>query len=245
MENGVRILTSTDILDHGTTAMDTLGARGITADGRRFIYALSDSSAGLAAGKLGVAPAVTANHVNRSLDSTSLVTAGGKVIVVSVGATAVTQDQYAGGYVVVRDGTGKGQCLRINGNTAVSSSGGAVTVSLFDPIAITLSTSDSKVDLISPFNGVIASTTLSRPIGVPMVPLAAGEYGWLQTHGTASVLSDGAITKGVQGIQSTSVAGAVTIAAVAAIATMTYVGSAPELTVDTKYNQFNLNIPGL
>jgi hypothetical protein len=245
MENGVRILTSSDILDHGTTKQDTLGARGVTADGRRWVYALSDSSAGLAAGKLGIAAAVTANHVNRSLDSTSLGAAGGKVVVVSVGATAVTQDQYADGYLVVRDGTGKGQTLRINGNVSVGSSGGAVTVYLFDPIATALSTSDTKVDLISPFNGVVASTTLSRPIGVPMVTLAAGEYGWLQTHGTAAVLSDGAITKGVQGIQSTSVAGAVAIAAVGAIATMTYVGSAPELTVDTKYTQFNLNIPGL
>lgn len=244
MEAGVRQLTSSDLMVHGTTKLDTLGARGATADGRRFVYCLSDSSAGLAAGKLGVCAAVTANHVNRSLDSTSAVAAGGKVIKVVVGASAVTADQYADGFLVVRDGTGKGQCLRIAGNTSISAAGGTITVNLADPIAIALSTSDSKVDLTSPYNGVIASTTLSRPVGVPLVTLAAGEYGWLQTHGSAAVLSDGAITKGVLGIQSTSVAGAVAIAAVGAIGTMTAVGSAPELTVDTKYTQFNLNVPG-
>lgn len=242
MENGIRTLTSSDLIAHGTTKLDQLGARGVTADGRRFVYVLSDSSAGLAAGKLGVSAAVTANHVNRSLDAASPVAAGGRTVMVVVGATAVAADQYADGFLVVRDGTGKGQCLRINGNTAISSAGGTITVSLADPLAQTLSTSDSKVDLVSPFSGVIASTTLSRAIGVPQVTLAAGEYGWVQTHGLASVLSDGAITKDVGGIQSTSVAGAVAIAAVAAIGTMSTVGFAPEATVDTKYTQFKLNI---
>lgn len=242
MESGVRILTNSDLFNHGTTKLDTLGARGVTADGRRFVYVQADSSAGLAVGKLGVAAAVVANHVNRSLDATSAVAAGSNQVVVSVGATAVTADQYADGYLVVRDGTGKGQCLRIDGNSAVSSAGGAVTVKLADPVISALSTADSKVDLISPFSGVVASTTLSRPVGVAIATLAASEYGWVQTHGTASVLSDGIITKGVGAIQSTSVAGAVAIAAVAAIGTMSVVGYAPEATVDTKYNQLKLAI---
>ena len=241
METGIRTLTNTQITDHSTSKQETLGARGQTADGRRFVYALSDSSAGLAAGKLGVAAAVTANHVNRSLDSTSPVAVGSTYVVVSVGATAVTADQYADGYLIVRDGTGKGQALRISGNASVSSAGGAVRVQLADPVAITLSTSDSKVDLASPFSGVVASTTLSRAIGVPLVTLAAGEYGWLQTNGTAAVLSDGVITKGYEAVQSTSVAGAVTISAGNA-ATSQGVGVAPEATVDTKYTGIKLNI---
>lgn len=241
MQDGPRYLTSSDLFDHGTTKLDSLGARGVTADGRRWVYVLSDSSAGLAKGKLGVAAAVTSNHVNRSLDSTSPVAVGSRTVVVSVGATAVTQDQYADGYLVVRDGAGVGQVLRIDGNAAISSSGGAVTVSLYDPVQVALSTSTSKVDLVSPYSGVAASTTLGQAIGVPMVTLAAGEYGWVQTHGAASVLSDGIITKGYAGVQSTSVAGAVMISAGNAATSQT-VGLAPEATVDTKYTRFKLSI---
>lgn len=238
---GIRTLTAEQLTDHSTTKTETLGARAQSEDGRRFVYVLSDSSAGLAQGKLGVAAAVTANHVNRSLDSTSPVAVGSTYVVVSVGATAVTADQYADGFLVVRDGTGKGQTLRINGNAAISSSGGAVRVSLAEPVSTALAVADSKVDLVSPYSGVVASTTLSRAVGVPLVTLAAGEYGWVQTHGTASVLSDGIITKGYAAVQSISVAGAVAISAGNA-ATSQQVGSVPEATVDTKYNQVKLNI---
>lgn len=240
MEQGIRTLANSDLYAHGTTKLDELGSRGVTADGRRFVYVQADSSAGLAAGKLGVKAAVTANHVNRSLDSTSAVAVGSRILVVAVGGT-VTADQYADGLLVVRDGTGKGQTLRINGNTAVTGAGN-IQVSLADGVVTALATADTKVDLISPYAGVVASTTLSDAVGVPLVTLAASEYGWVQTHGVASVLADGVITKGVQGIQSTSVAGAVAIAAVAAIGTLTAVGKAPEATVDTKYNQFKLSI---
>lgn len=241
MNDGVRILTDSDIKDHGTTQLNTLGARGATADGRRFVYVKADGSAGLAVGKLGVAAAVTTNHVNQSLASTSNVAIGSVSLDVTLGATAAAADLYKDGYLVVRDGTGKGQCLRINGNTSVSSAGGTCHVQLYDPVQIALSTSDSKVDLISPFSGVVASTTLSRAVGVAPVTLAAAEYGWVQTHGTASVLADGIITKGYGVVQSTSVAGAVAISAGNA-ATSQVVGSAPEATVDTKYNQIRLTI---
>lgn len=240
METGIRSLTSTDLKVTTSTATETLGAVGVTADGRRFRYVKSDGSGGLAAGKLGVAPAVTANHVNRSLGSSSNVAVGSTVVTVAVGATAVTADQYAGGYLVVRDGTGKGQCLRINGNT--SSAGSTdITVSLADPVATALSTSDTKVDLTNPFYGVVASTTLAQAVGVAPVTMAAGYYGWVQTQGIASVLADGIITKGYAVVQSTSVAGAVMITAANA-ATSQLIGFTPEATVDTKYNQLLLEI---
>jgi len=240
METGIRTLTSTDLRDTTSTNTETLGAIGRTADGREFRYVKADASAGLAIGKLGVAPAVTANHVNRSLDSTSDVAVGSKVIKVALGATAATQDQYAGGYLIVRDGTGKGAAYRINGNSAAASSG-TTTVSLQDSIATALAVADSKVDLVNPYNNVIASTTLSQSVGVAQVSLAAGYYGWIQTKGIASVLADGIITKGYAAVPSTSVAGAIAISAGNA-ATSQEVAIVPEATVDTKYNQVLLTI---
>lgn len=237
METGIRSLTSTDLRVTTSTATETLGAVGVTADGRRFRYVKSDASGGLAVGKLGVAPAVVANHVNRSLGSTSNVAVGSTVVTVAIGATACTTDQYAGGYLVVRDGAGAGAAYRINGNT--SSAGSTdVTVSLVDPVSTALSTSTSKVDLVNPFNGVAASTTLAQPVGVATKAFAAGEYGWVQTAGVASVLIDGTPAKGAGVIQSDAVAGAVEVAG----STTKVIGVMPEAGVDTKYNQVALNI---
>jgi hypothetical protein len=156
MEHGIRTLTSTDLRDTTSTNTETLGAIGRTADGREFKYVKADASNGLAIGKLGVAPAIVANHVNRSLDSTSAVAVGSRQVVVALGNTAATADQYAGGYLVVRDGTGKGAAYRINGNSAANANA-STTVTLLDPVATALSTSDSKVDLINPYNGVVAA----------------------------------------------------------------------------------------
>ena len=240
METGIRSLTSSDLKVTSTTNLETLGAVGATADNRLFRYVYTDATNGLGIGKLGTAPAATANHVNRSLGSASPVAVGGKTVTVAVGATAVTADQYAGGYLVVRDGTGKGQVLRVNGN---SSSAGStdITVSLADPISTALSLSDSKVDLINPFYGVVAATGLAQAVGVAPVTFAAGTYGWVQTKGIASVLADGVITKGYACVQSTSVQGAVAITSANA-ATSQLVGVAPEATVDTKYTQILLDI---
>lgn len=237
MEQGIRTLTNTDLFTHGATKLEQLGARGVTADGRRFVYVQSDASAGLAAGQLGVAPAANSNTANQSLGTNSLTAVGTKTLVVAV-AGAVSADAFADGLLIVRDGTGKGQTLRVNGNTA-SAGAGTITVSLADGVVTALSTADTKVDLLSPYAGIVASTTASVSRGVPLVTLAAGEYGWVQTHGVAAVLSNGAITKATPVKQSTAVAGAV--AAVAA-ATDFAIGAAPEATVDTKYTQIKLSI---
>jgi hypothetical protein len=237
METGIRSLTSTDLRVTTSTNQETLGAVGSTADGRLFRYVQADASAGLAIGKLGVAPAVVANHVNRSLASTSNTAVGSNVVTVSVGATACAANQYAGGYLVVRDGAGAGAAYRIDGNS-YSAGSGSVVVTLFDTIQTALSTSTSKVDLVNPFAGVAASTTLSQPVGVATVELAAGYFGWVQTKGIASVLIDGTPGKGDAVIQSDAVAGAVEVAG----STTQQIGVMPEAGVDTKYNQVALNI---
>lgn len=240
MQDGIRTLTNTDLRTTTTSQLDTLGALGQTADGRLFRYVSADGT-GLSIGKLAVAAAVVGNHVNRSLASTSLVAVGTTLVQVSVGATAVTANQYADGYLVVRDGTGKGAAYRIDGNSAVTSAGGTVNVTLYDPIATALAVADSKVDLISPYNGVTHSTTLSKGIGVATVAVAASAFGWVQSRGTTSVLADGVITKGYAFVQSTSVSGAVAISAGNAATSQT-LGKVAEATVDTKYNQADLNI---
>lgn len=207
METGIRSLTSTDLRVTTTTATETLGAVGATADGRKFRYVKADDMAGLAAGLLGVAPVPDANFVGCSLAATSLTAVGTQVVSVSVGA-AVNTDQFAGGYLVVKDGTGAGTAYRINGNTETAGAGDC-EVTLYDAVASALDVANTVVDLLNPFNGVEASTTQGQPVGVATVAIAAGHHGWVQTQGVAAVLADGPITAGDGVAQSANDAGAI------------------------------------
>lgn len=235
METGVRSLTSTDLNVTTTSSTETLGAVGVTADGRKFRYVSTDAVAGLGQGLLGVAPAPVADHTNLSLNANSATAVGSSVVTVDIGATACVTDQYAGGYLIVRAGAGAGTAYRINGNTQ-SAGNGPVQVTLFDEISTALDTATSVVDLINPYFGVVASATGSGPVGVAQVGFAAGAYGWVQTSGVASVLIDGAVNTGDSVGQSTNVAGAVFSS------WNNFVGNAVADGVDTEYCAVNLNI---
>lgn len=235
MQTGIRTLTDTDLQVTTSTNQETLGAVGATADGRKFRYVQTDAVAGLNIGLLAVAPAPVVDHTNLSLNTTSNTAVGSNVVVVDVGATACQENQYAGGYLVVRSGAGAGATYRIDGNS-YSAGNGPVVVTLFDVIATALDTATTVVDLINPFSGVLATTTASAPVGVAQVDFAPGYFGWVQTKGYCSVLADGASGAGDGVGQSTNVAGAVTNS------WNTMVGVSLEANVDTEYNPVDLYI---
>lgn len=235
MQTGIRTLTDTDLQVTTNTNQETLGAVGATADGRKFRYVQTDAVAGLNIGELGVAAATIADHTNLSLNTTSNEAVGSNVVVVDVGATACQENQYAGGYLVIRDGAGAGAAYRIDGNS-YSAGNGPVVVTLFDVIATALDTATTVVDLISPFAGVAASTTLSDPVGVAQVNFAPGYFGWVQTNGYASVLCEGGFTPGGAVGQSQTTAGAL------AAGTTYNFGVALDTVLDTEYGAVDLRI---
>lgn len=208
-----------------------VGAVGVTADGRIFRYALAGAVA-LDPGKLVTAQAKVANHTNIAVAAPAAV--GDKVVQVTVGATAATADQYKDGYLTVIDVAGVGQNLRIAGNSAIGSAGTGY-VYLQDPLTVALTTS-SKVSLVyNPWSGVIisASAVALLAVGVPQLTIPIANYGWVQTGGMGSVLSDGIITKAAGGIISDAVNGAVEIEVAGTVTQR--VSVAPEATVDAKY----------
>lgn len=238
---GTRQLTSQDVRATSTVKNEQYGAVGITPDGRVYRYVGADST-GLSIGKLAVTPAKVVAHTNIALDSTSPVAVGSQSLVVTVATTAVTADQYTEGFAVINDGTGKGCAYRIAAHTTITSAGGAVTLFLDEPIKTALAVADSKVVLVAnPFAGVGHSTTLANAAGVANIAVAASAFGWVQSGGYASVLSDGIITKGYEVVQSTGVSGAVVISAGNA-ATSQGLGAAVEATVDAKYYPVKLTI---
>jgi hypothetical protein len=215
------------------TALHELGLIAETADGRVFRYAKAGGT-NLAAGKVNVAPAKVANHTVISVAADAAV--GARTVKVTVGATAVTSGQYDGGFVVVVDGAGVGQTLKIAGTPAIASAGtGEIT--LENPLRTALTAASSKVSLQpSVFGGsLVAPAAIAFvPNGVNNVAVPANNYYWSQVGGVASVLSDGIIAKGAYGVLSAVVNGA--LATEAATGINHRVSVALEATRDTKYD---------
>lgn len=217
-----------------------LGQIAETSDGRVFAYGQAGAS-NLSPGKLNQGVAATANHVNRSLGT---YVAGTNQISVTVGATAVTANQYAQGFAVVNAGTGAGQALLISGNTACSSSGTTV-VNLADAIITATATADSKVSLVPNgfANVVIADHTASTavlPAGVANVAITAAYFGWLQVGGPASVLANGTPASGGSVIPSATTDGAVDVDLAASV--QPKVGYCYQTAVSTEYRLVVLTI---
>lgn len=200
-------LSHSQITSSDTSALTALGQMGYY-NGKIFRYVKVGGTA-LSRGKLVVAPTVVANHLNMSFAVAP--TVGDTVVKVTLGATAATADQYAGGELVVQDGTGEGRSYIVDGNLAADSAG-TCTVYLKEAIDTTGALSETNVDLIaSPYNGVVISATdqADMAVGVPVASISASEYGWVQTGGRASVLADEAIAVGLTVTIGSGVAGAV------------------------------------
>lgn len=205
-------LADQDIRSTSTTqGAAMLGQVAKTGDGRRFRYGLNGTggATALAAGKLAQVATASANHVNRTGVTT---VAGQQTVTFAVGATLVSSNQYAQGYLVVNAGTGAGQALLVSGNTAAASSG-SPTVNLADAVITATLASDSKFSLHPhPYSACIinAATLGAGAAGVPTVSIADTAYGWFQVGGVCSVLSDaGAAAIGAPVTYSDDTAGAV------------------------------------
>lgn len=200
-------IAPSSIFSSVATAETTVGARAKTQDGRIFRYCQAGGTA-LVQGKLQQASAQIANHQN--LAPTASAAIGATQVTVTLGATAATAAQYAGGLLVVTVTPGEGYTYRISSNPAANS-GASLTVTIEDPLLVALTTS-SRIDLIAnEYMGAIINPTTasSRPIGVAVYPIAANQFGWLQTGGPCSALAEGAITVGTALVASTTTAGAV------------------------------------
>lgn len=195
-------ITDQDIRGTSTSPVSaTLGQLVRTSDGRVFAAAVNTStSLALSPGKMTQGAVSVANHINRT-GVTAV--AGASTVTFAVGATLVSSNQYAQGYLVVNAGTGAGQALLISGNTSAVSSG-SPTVNLADSVITATAASDSKFSLHPHIYSAClissqAASTTAIPTGVPAISVAAatttlpGTYFWSQVGGVCSVLANGTI----------------------------------------------------
>lgn len=206
------------------------GALMTTGDGNFYRYAYTGATA-LVAGTLLQGPAQITNHhqltptaVSATIVSNTQAPASTSVgtnvyptVTVTLGGTAATVNQYAGGRLVVSADAGSGGLLgpsyTILSHPAQTSTTGTLTLTLAEGIFNNI-TASAKIDLIqNPYNGVVIypTTATGTVAGAAIMPTTINYYGWVQVAGIASLLNDagGTITVGNTVVPSTSVAGAV------------------------------------
>lgn len=188
-------LFGVDLLSDSATQQHQLGAYAETSDGRGYRYVKCGITATVP-GKVyqGVALDATNYQVSGGLGVSAAVAIGGTSITTST-STTWTANVLAGGYLSINAGTpagALGYTYRIKGNTATSAATGGI-IYLDDPIQIALTTSSKFIVTPHPLSGVVIEpgTPTAVIAGVANYIITAGQYGWLQVRGPASVLFTG------------------------------------------------------
>lgn len=230
--------TSTD------EALATLvGSRWDLSDGREVRLVSVAAGTTVVPGKLYQSAALIANHQNLAVTAFQAYSANGNVpakVTATLGATLVTANQYAGGFVIVNDNNGEGQTLKIASHPAADASA-SLAITLEDGPTTAL-TAASEISLV-PADGanvIINPTTATGSLaGASLYNMAAETFGFLVTRGVTAVLNaDAALTIGSAVSPSNAVAGAVENGVIA----QGFVGRAVYTGVDTEYRAVALNI---
>lgn len=180
------------------------------ADTEGNVYRYARFAANPAQGKFFQSPAQVSAHSGLVIAAAAAV--GATTITITNGATVVTANQYAEGYVTVQTGTGLAQTYKITGNSAAAGSG-VITVYLDLPLVKAIPAASTLSLQYNKYDGVVVATT--SPLTVVGLCVADGTlgsvpfYGWLQVKGIGAVIAGAAITAGVPISASNSVAGSV------------------------------------
>jgi hypothetical protein len=211
------------------------GSPVITTDGKTFrVVKFAEA---VAAGKMVQAPAIVADF--EDLIVATDVSVNAKSISVTLGAAGVTANQFEGATIVVSTDAGEGVHYTVAGHNAADPAS-VLVLNLEENVAEAMSGTLTVVSILpNPYVDVInAPTTLTnKVVGVAVTAAAAGDYGFVQTAGTASVLADGAVAVNTPVYASAGVSGAVAAAANGKI-----VGIAQQALVDTEFKAVDLTM---
>jgi membrane associated rhomboid family serine protease len=233
-----------DPYTQGASALWPLGTRMVYGD-RQFVYALNGAS-GITAGLLCQA-AVHQGSDHKDMNTTAAVTAGSYTVSLETNGTDLTENQYAGGYLYVNDGTGEGQNWKIRSHAAHDHSEDPTCVfTLFDPVETALGSGTASTVTIHQNKGykvvVAKHAETSALVGATVIPMDANKYGWLQVSGPAALLTVGTIVVGniVTRATATANGGVEAMAATSGLATS--VGEVMVVNANTEYSLIDMRI---
>ncbi len=219
-----------------------LGTIGYTPDGRKFRWAFSDGTIG--AGQV-VAAAVAATVHDRDLAVVSAAAVGDMTITLTVGAAAITANDYEDGYLFINDVDGEGHLYCVKSHPAISSGANGV-FTLWEPVREALTTSSQAGIHKNEYKDCVVSpaANVNPTVGVAPTEIADNTYFWAQVYGMAAVLVEDTITAGQHVTASeTNDAGACMAANYGGTAEWQNIGVAyAAVGADTEYGLIHLNI---
>lgn len=190
---GTRTIAEQDLYTSSSLASGAFQVGDLVegSKGRLFRYSLAGAVA-LVAGNLLQESAEDTTYENMAVGTAGV--AGDKYIQVTNGTATITSAKFQGGTITVyTSGTSLiGEEYVITRITGTLTTGGALKVYLDRPLRAAISTSATVNMKRSPWSGVIQApitTATGMAVGVAIYPIAAAEYGWVQTHGEATMLS--------------------------------------------------------
>lgn len=195
-----------------------LATTGAGKDCRKFRYVKAGAAA-LVVGNMIQAPAQITDADQIAVQAAAAI--GATAISVTTGATnAIVANQYAEGFAIITVTPGLGYMYKIGSHPAAAT-GATLVLTLGDGETVQVAlTTASKVTLVpNPYGGVIQSpiTTLTGAvIGSAIYPIAASEYGWIQSGGPAGVLIAGTPGVGLAVVVPGTAAGCVVVDGAAA-----------------------------
>lgn len=193
--SGFAIVTPSDLYASTATPGEGLSIGQMAIDGKTgkyYRYALAGEL--LVMGNMLQAMVERATYINMAVGTAGVV--GDQYLQVTNGTSTITALEMIGGQVsVYTAGTiPVGDSYTITGLGGTLTTGGSMYVYLDRPLRYAVTVS-AKVNLKqSPWSKVIQCpiTTLTEMcVGAVIYPIPSAAYGWVQTHGECTVLSDG------------------------------------------------------
>jgi len=184
-------ISSIDMYSEEATQMHALGAVGLAENGDLYRYTrVISTGTDLIAGNIHTSLAREANHQNVALSAAAAV--GDKLVIPTMGATAVDANEYDEGWLIFNDNSPEGEFYKVTSHAA--NAGSLATNINLERGLLTAATTSSEVELVrNPWNNVaISQLVTERATGVAVQDwdVSVANFGWLKTRGTASVLSD-------------------------------------------------------
>ncbi len=220
-----------------------IGQKAETPNGDVFRYTLMGATVGIA--NRVYQTQVLDGNFNSVAHSVSLAV-GDTEISFKDGGTALAADEAVGGTILVELGTDLGHIYRVKSNIATATN--ETVCQLEDGVAVQVASATGGSRVLTfqynPWRKIVivpTTTPTGMLLGVPRIILAAGEYGWIQSHGICSILSTGTPLVGQKVIPGTST-GSVIVGASESVNIKEYVGICVQAATATEFGHFFINL---
>ena len=196
------------------TKVLSLGTKMVLPDGRIYRYSKAGGTT-LAAGKLVQQEDTVDDHDTDRICSAAAV--GDTSITLTLGgSTAVTEDQYAEGYLTITDDTGEGHVYKVkSNNSAATVETCEFTLEPGDAVRVAVDAATTTAGLrTNEFSGLLlweASTIVGPIAGIPPTTVTASNYFWVHRRGAVAAWVDGSHVLGTGVVASSTVDGTLNV----------------------------------